>query len=70
MITRLLRIIKHRWALFTNKAEIVYDSPWWLSDAIANRAMTRNEIPNLIYSKKHRSHVVVMLPMYKNKDNN
>ena len=70
MISRFVRILKHRWAILTNKADIVYESPWWLSDDIANRALTRLETPNLIYSKKHRGHVVVMLPVYKNKSNN
>lgn len=75
-MNRLLRMIKHRWAIMLGQADTVYNDPplsknslpsEWISSKVMDKDLM---IFNMGYKEKYKGYVVVVTPIRKNKDNN
>ena len=74
-MNRLLRMIKHRWAIMLGQQDTVYNDPKfsknslpsdWISEKIMDKDLM---IFNMGYKKKYKGYVVVVTPIVKTKSN-
>lgn len=74
-MNRLLRIIKHRWAILIGKADLEFEEPplgpkHLPKEWISNKIMDKNVmVYNLGYSEKYKGYLVVVTPIQKNNNN-